>query len=176
MRWCAEEVAFGLFCEMRRMGVRCDNYSVASVLSLCCLEGTGFGRQVHCLMVRTGLLGRGSVVNALLTMYFNCGSVAEAFEVFGEAEDGVCDEISFNVMIDGLVGLGRDEEALTMFKAMREACLRPTELTFVSVMSSCLAASVANKHVHADAIKLGFEAFTSVSNASITMYTGCGDS
>ncbi|KAL6203006.1 hypothetical protein ACLB2K_026710 [Fragaria x ananassa] len=43
-------------------------------------------------------------------------------------------------------------------------------------MSSCLAASVANKHVHAEAIKLGFEAFTSVSNASITMYTGCGDS
>ncbi|KAL6222739.1 hypothetical protein ACLB2K_006130 [Fragaria x ananassa] len=170
-----EEVAFSLFCEMRRIGVRCDNYSVASVLSLCCLEGIGFGRQVHCLVVRTGLLRKGSVVNALLTMYFKCGSVAEAFEVFGEAEDGVCDEISFNVMIDGLVGVGRDEKGLIMFKGMQEAGLRPTELTFVSVMSSCLAASVA-KHVHAQAIKLGFEAFTSVSNAAITMYTGCGDS
>ncbi|XP_062005131.1 pentatricopeptide repeat-containing protein At3g49740 [Rosa rugosa] len=169
-----EEVTFSLFCEMHRMGVKHDHFSVASVLSLCCLESLGFGRQVHCLVIRTGFLGRASVVNALLTMYFNCASVAEAFEVFEEAEDGVYDQITFNVMIDGLVGVGRDEEALTMFKGMQEACLRPTELTFVSVMSSCSAARVAN-HVHAQAIKLGFEAFTAVGNAAITMFSGCGD-
>ncbi|XP_021801437.1 pentatricopeptide repeat-containing protein At3g49740 [Prunus avium] len=169
-----EEVAIGLFGEMHRMGVMHDNYSFASVLSSCALEGLGFGRQVHTLVIKTGFLGRSSVVNALLTMYFNCRSVLEAFEVFEEAEDAVYDQITFNVMIDGLVNVGRDEEALKMFKLMQEVCLRPTELTFVSVMSSCSAARVAN-HIHAQAIKLGFEAFTSVSNAAITMYSGCGD-
>ena len=60
-----------------------------------------------------------------------------------------------------------------MFKLMQEACLRPTELTFVSVMTSCSTARVAN-HVLAQAVKSGFETFTSVSNAAITMYSGCG--
>ncbi|KAK9949209.1 hypothetical protein M0R45_004742 [Rubus argutus] len=171
----SEEVAFSLFCEMHKMDVKHDNYSLASVLSLCSLEALGFGRQVHSLVIRTGFLGRASVVNALLTMYFNCRSVSDAFEVFEDAEENVvCDQITFNVMIDGLVSVGRDEEALRMFEGMQDACLRPTDLTFISVMSSCSAARVAN-HVHAQAIKLGFEAFTSVSNAAINMYSGCGD-
>ncbi|KAM1048356.1 hypothetical protein TB2_027049 [Malus domestica] len=175
---CAEngfdEVAIDFFCEMHRMGVMHDNYGFASVLSLCGLGLLGFGRQVHSLVLKTGFLGRSSVVNALITMYFNCRSVSEAFDLFEEAEGAIYDQITFNVMIDGLVSAGRDKEALEMFKLMQEACLRPTELTFVSVMTSCSTARVAN-HVLAQAVKSGFETFTSVSNAAITMYSGCGD-
>ncbi|KAG6702507.1 hypothetical protein I3842_07G037100 [Carya illinoinensis] len=175
---CAEnghvEVAVGLFCEMQRVGVRHDNYTFASVLSVCSTEELDLGRQVHSVVIKTGYLVRASVVNALVTMYFNCGLLVNAYEVFEEAEAGVYDQITFNVMIDGLGRAGRDREALEVFKEMQEACLRPTELTFVSVMSSCSSARVGHQ-VHGHTVKMGFEAFTTVSNATITMYSSIGD-
>ena len=175
---CAEnkhtEIALNLFREMHQLGVRHDKYTFASVLSLCSLELLDFGREVHTLVIKTGFLVRASVINALLTMYFNSGKVADAYEVFEEAESTVHDDITFNVMIGGLASVGRDEEALIMFKEMQEACLRPTELTFVSVMSSCSSARVSHQ-VHAQAIKMGFEACTPVSNAAMTMYSSFGN-
>ena len=168
------EVAMHYFIKMHKMGLRHDNYSFASVLSLCSMEVLDFGRQVHLLAIKTGFMGRTSVINALITMYFNCGIVADAHKAFEEAKTVVYDQITFNVMIDGLASVGRDEEALIMFKEMHYTCLMPTELTFVSVMSTCSGARVAHQ-LHAEAVKLGFEAHTSVSNAAITMYSSCGD-
>lgn len=48
------------------------------------------GLLVCCLcvvVIKTGFLGWASVVNALLTMYFNGGCVEDAYGVFEEAED-----------------------------------------------------------------------------------------
>ncbi|KAF3439097.1 hypothetical protein FNV43_RR17372 [Rhamnella rubrinervis] len=167
-------VAIDLFAEMHRTGIRHDNYTFASVLSLCYVENLDFGKQVNSLVIKTGFLCRTSVVNALLTMYFNCECAVDAYKVFEEAEALEHDQITFNVMIDGLVSVGREEEALLMLKEMQNAHFRPTELTFVSIMSSCSTARPACQ-LHAQAIKFGLEAFTSVSNAAITMYSSCGD-
>lgn len=169
-----EKVAMNLFIEMHKIGIRHDNYTFASVLSLCCMDALDFGMQVHSLAIKTGFLCWTSVVNALLTMYFNCECVGDAYKVFEEAETMACDQITFNVMIDGLASVGRDEKALVMFKEMQHADLSPTELTFVSVMSSCSAAQLAYQ-LHAQAIKFGFEACISVCNAAITMYSSCAN-
>ncbi|KAK9283543.1 hypothetical protein L1049_011790 [Liquidambar formosana] len=158
---------------MHRSGIGHDNYAFACVLSLCSPELLDFGRQVHSLVIKSGSLARTSVINAQLTMYFKCGSVADAYEVFEEAQAMVLDQITFNAMIAGLVSMGRDEEALIMFREMQETYLKPTELAFVSIMSSCLFARVGHQ-VHAQAIKMGFDPYTSVSNAAITMYSSLG--
>ncbi|XAR50751.1 hypothetical protein NMG60_11005167 [Bertholletia excelsa] len=175
---CAEigdlETAFDLFRKMHLFGVRHDNYTFACVLSLCSPELLDFGQLVHSLVIRTGFLGRASVINALLTMYFSCGHVNDAYGVFEEAAGTSHDQITYNAMIAGLLGVGRDNEALEMFKEMQEVCLRPTELTFVSVMSSCSCAAIAYQLLGL-AIKMGFEICTSVSNAAITMFSTCGD-
>ena len=168
------EFALNLFQEMHQLGVRHDKYTFASVLSLCSLELLDFGREVHSLITKSGFLVTASVINALLTVYFNSGNVADVYEVFKEAEAAVYDDITFNVMISGLASMGRDEEALIMFKEMQGAYLRPTELTFVSVMSSCSSSRVSHQ-VHAQAIKMGFEDYTPVSNAAMTMYSSCGN-
>ncbi|KAJ9170480.1 hypothetical protein P3X46_018585 [Hevea brasiliensis] len=169
-----KEIGFGLFRDMCRLGVRHDNYSFASVLSGCNLVTVDFGLQVHSLAIKTGSLVRISVVNALVTMYFNCENVEDAYLVFDEVEDSIHDQITYNVMINGLVSVGRVEEALIMFRKMLGNGLRPTEFTFVSLMSSCLYAGVGYQF-HAQAIKFGFEAHTSLSNATINMYSSCGD-
>lgn len=169
-----KEIGFGLFRDMCRLGVKRDNYSFASVLSGCNLVTVDFGLQVHSLAIKTGLLVRISVVNALITMYFNRENAEDACLAFDEVEDSAHDQITYNVMIDGLASMGRVEEALMMFRKMLGKYLRPTEFTFVSLMSSCLHAEVGYQF-HAQAIKLGFEAHTSLNNATISMYSICGD-
>nr|XP_043618377.1 pentatricopeptide repeat-containing protein At3g49740 [Erigeron canadensis]XP_043618378.1 pentatricopeptide repeat-containing protein At3g49740 [Erigeron canadensis] len=168
-------VGLNVFKRMHMVGIKHDNYSFASVLSLCCLEElVDFGKQVHPLVVKTGVLVKASVLNALISMYFNVGDDVRAFKVFEESGDMVHDEITYNSMIAGLVSLGRYEDGFVMFKKMQEVGLGPTERTFVSVMSSCVFGITAIQ-VHAHAIKTGFEEFSSVSNAAITMYSSCKD-
>ncbi|KAF4367931.1 hypothetical protein F8388_002542 [Cannabis sativa] len=142
------EIAVLYFSKMHKSSIRHDNYSLASVLSVL-YRDFGFWE-------------------------------IDAYKVFGEADDDdddaykVRDGITFNVMIDGLARVGRDDDALVMFEEMRSVCLRPSELTFVSVFRSCKVARIAHQ-LHADAIKLGFEAHPAVSNAAINMYSCCGD-
>lgn len=169
-----QDIAFDLFWKMHLLGVRHDNYTFACVLSLCSVvELYGFGKQVHTLICKSGFSGRSSVVNSLLTMYFNCGNVTDACKVFEEADEMVLDVITYNAMINGLASVERKEEALVMFQDMLEARLRPTELTFVSLMSSGLVLSMCFQ-LHAQAIKAGYEPCTAVSNAAMAMYAEHG--
>ncbi|OVA14573.1 Pentatricopeptide repeat [Macleaya cordata] len=172
------DIAFEMFLEMHRLGVRHDQYSFASAPSLCSEpQLLDFGKQVHSLVIKTGFFVRVSVINAHLTMYFNCGTVKDAFRVFEEAKTSELNQITFNAMIAGLVSRERNLEALLMFKEMKESCFEPTERTFVSVLSSSssMGKLEIGQQVHAQAVKMGFQDFTSVSNAAITMYSNCGD-
>ncbi|CAI9111226.1 OLC1v1011399C1 [Oldenlandia corymbosa var. corymbosa] len=155
-----DELALNLFIKMHSSGVRHDNYSLASVLSLCSPELLDFGVQLHSLIIKTGLLARASVLNSLLTMYFTCQRVDDAFGVFEEGGDFEFDQITYNAMIAGLVGMERDRDAFLMFKNMQNAGLWPTNLTFVSIMGSC-SCSMEAIQVHAQAVKMGFEDSTS---------------
>ncbi|KAG9140465.1 hypothetical protein Leryth_016194 [Lithospermum erythrorhizon] len=166
------DVAFDFFRKMHLVGVGFDHYSIACVLSLCDFELLDFGRLVHSLVIKSGFMGRSSVVNALLTMYFKCKCVADAYGVFEEGESKVLDQISFNVVIDGLVSMGREEKALLTFKDMKNLGLKPTELTFVSVISSCSSARIGTQ-VYSQVFKTGFEDFTSVANALMSMFSKC---
>ncbi|KAL4368911.1 hypothetical protein GQ457_05G007940 [Hibiscus cannabinus] len=169
-----QDLGFDFFKQMHFLGFKHDNYSFASVLSQCYSENLGFGRQVQALVVKNGFLFRASVVNAAITMYFNCEDVVNACQVFEEVEGFVYDRITFNVMIDGLMNVGRVKQALLMFREMLQACLSPSELTFVSLISLCSCRRVGDQ-VYVQAVKWGFEQSTSVSNAAITMYSSCGD-
>lgn len=168
------DVALGMFKRMHLLGIRHDNYSFASVLSLCSSELIDFGKKVHSLVIKTGFFARASVTNALITMYFNFGNASQAYKVFEETEEIIHDQITYNAMIAGLVSLGRDEHALMMYKNMQKVGLHPTERTFLSIMSSC-SSKRTSIQVHTHAIKTGFNDFNSVSNAAITMYSNCGD-
>ncbi|KAJ4868815.1 Pentatricopeptide repeat-containing protein [Raphanus sativus] len=171
---CKEKGYYGtsmeLFREMHVVGVGHDKFGFSTVLSVCCLR---FGRQVHSLVVKAGFLSASSVVNAVITMYFNGGVVSDACSVFEEAGVGVRDQVTFNVVIDGLAGLRRGEPLL-VFREMLESGLRPTDLTFVSVMSSCSCAGM-GRQVHGLAIKTGYEEYTLVSNSAMSMYSSFED-
>lgn len=167
-------VAMNTFYEMHKMGVKPDNYSFSCIFCLCTKEIKDLGSQVHSLVIKSGYLSKTSVINSLITMYFSIENLEGAYEVFEGTEAEVHDQITYNVMIDGLVWVRRNEEALLMFIDMKRACLSPSELTFVSIMSSCSFIRDAQQ-VHSQAIKLGFESCTLVGNSTITMYSSCGE-
>ncbi|KAL1567909.1 pentatricopeptide repeat-containing protein-like protein [Salvia divinorum] len=173
---CAENghdgLAFDFFQRMRILDVKADNYAFASIVSLCSVEQLEFGRQMHCLVLKNGFLRKASVGNSLVTMYFKCESVGDACGTFEEIGQEVGDEITYNAVIAGLVNMERDEDALLMFKDMQTVGLKPTELTFVSVMGACFNSEIATQ-VHAQTIKKCFGESTKVNNAAITMYSNC---
>ncbi|XP_010515337.1 PREDICTED: pentatricopeptide repeat-containing protein At3g49740-like [Camelina sativa] len=162
-----------LFQEMHKIGVRHDKFGFATVLSMCYYGSLDFGKQVHSLVIKAGFLVASSVVNALITMYFNCQVVCEACLVFEEADVAVRDQVTFNVVIDGLAGFKR-EESFSVFRQMLEAGLRPTDLSFVSVMSSCSCLAMGHQ-VHGLAIKTGYQDYTLVNNATMTMSSSFED-
>ncbi|XP_047318774.1 pentatricopeptide repeat-containing protein At3g49740 [Impatiens glandulifera] len=169
-----KQIALDLFHKMHLIGICHDNYTFASILSLCSLETVGFGKQVHSLVIRTGFLDIPSVVNALLTMYFTSELVEDAFTVFHEVDFTIHDQITYNAMIAGLASMEREEEALKMFCQMQEMNLSPTEVTFVSIMSSCSDMETGHQ-IHSKSIISGLELSTSVANSAITMYSKWGD-
>uniref|UniRef100_A0A7N0UW38 Pentatricopeptide repeat-containing protein n=1 Tax=Kalanchoe fedtschenkoi TaxID=63787 RepID=A0A7N0UW38_KALFE len=107
-------------------------------------------------------------------MYFNCRDVVGGCKVFAEAKDAGCDCITYNATITGFVRENMHEEALSVLTEMMAAGVSPDELTFVTIMSACDCAKVGRK-LQAKAMKSGFEAYTSVSNATITMYSSVGE-
>ncbi|XP_027937285.1 pentatricopeptide repeat-containing protein At3g49740 [Vigna unguiculata] len=170
-----EGLAFNLFRDMQNMGVKADKYTFATMLSLCSLELLDYGRHVHSVVIKSGFLGWTSVVNSLITMYFKCGCVVDACEVFEEAEEGgTCDYVTYNAIIDGFASEERSEDAFLMFRDMQKGCFGPTEVTFVSVMSSCSCLR-AGCQAQAQAIKMGLIGCVAVSNAMLTMYSGFGE-
>jgi len=157
------------------MGVKADKYTFATMLSLCSLELLNYGRHVHSVVIKSGILGWTSVVNSLITLYFKCGCVVDACDVFEEAEEGgKCDYVTYNAMIDGFANEERSEDAFLMFRDMQKGCYGPTEVTFVSVMSSCSCLR-AGCQAQAQAIKMGLVGCVAVNNAMMTMYSGFGE-
>lgn len=171
------ELALRLFHRMRRAGVENDQYAVASILSLCdSPESSDLGRQLHPVAVKAGFdIARASVVNALVTMYFKVGMIAEALDLFAEAATVAGNEITYNAVIAGLTSWGRGEEAAWVLKEMLgEACFRPTELTLVSILSACSSGEM-GRQVHALAVRTGLDDSVLIGNAAVTMYSNCGN-
>ncbi|XP_068656518.1 pentatricopeptide repeat-containing protein At3g49740 [Aristolochia californica] len=173
-----EKIALDMFNEMHLLGIRHDHFTFASVLGLCSTgELLNLGMQVHSLAIKKGLLvSRVSVINALLTMYFSYGIIGDAYGVFDGAR--LCNQITFNAMIGGLMKWGRDVEALIMLKWMLESQFRPTGVTFVSILSASASSKVVMDfgiQIHAQVIRLGFGECSLVSNALISMYSSHGD-
>ncbi|ONK65613.1 uncharacterized protein A4U43_C07F38880 [Asparagus officinalis] len=163
--------AFGFFVRMNRLGIGFDRYTFASVLSICdSVEFVGFGRQVHSLVIRSGSVELSvTVVNALVTMYLDCEAVEEGVSVFREAK--IRDVITYNGMIAGFVRWEREEDALLVFKELiGEACLIPTELTYVSIMTACASKEI-SEQVHGQVIKVGLEDSLLVCNSAVAMYS-----
>lgn len=146
-------------------------------------------KELHGQATRLGIESDSFFCSALISVYAQCGSLKDAFEVFGTFSSGnlvVC-----NVMLATCAEKGLPEMVLQIFEQMQQEGITPDALTFVAAVQAC--ATLAEKEgaitqqqdikweslwkgkgIHAFAARKGFDAAPFVSNTLIGMYAKCG--
>ncbi|KAJ8569866.1 hypothetical protein K7X08_006443 [Anisodus acutangulus] len=130
------EGAIKLFREMQQAGEKPDRHTLSSLLSVCAETVALFlGMQIHQLVTKT-IIADIPLNNSLITMYGRCGAIHEARTIF-EKMKFQKDVISWNAMIGGYASHGFAFEALELFELMKCLKVRPTRITFISVLNAC---------------------------------------
>ncbi|KAG6593380.1 Pentatricopeptide repeat-containing protein, partial [Cucurbita argyrosperma subsp. sororia] len=152
-----EDVAFGLFHDMLSVGTMPNESTISALLSACASPGTTkLGEQIHALTYKLGLNSCLIACNAVITMYFKCGSL-EGISVFKEMFDR--DTVTWNAVLVGFAQNGLGKEAIEIFKQMEAVGILPNEITFIGVLCACS---------HAGLVDEGWKYFSSMNHHGIT--------
>ncbi|XP_022749405.1 pentatricopeptide repeat-containing protein At3g09040, mitochondrial isoform X2 [Durio zibethinus] len=147
--------AFNMFQRMISYGFVPDEVSLASILSACAnVKSLEQGKQVHSLAVKSGLEKSLYAGSALIDMYAKCGAIDDACKVLcGMPKRSV---VSVNAMIAGYAPKDLDE-AMFLFREMQVDGLKPSEVTFASLLDACDEPHKLNigKQIHCLIVKRG---------------------
>ncbi|XP_050229608.1 pentatricopeptide repeat-containing protein At1g25360 [Mercurialis annua] len=126
--------ALEMFRKMYLSGLKLDEYTYTSIITACSYAGFfQHGKQVHAHVVKTETNPSPDFVlpvnNALITLYWKCGKVGAAQNVFNKMT--VRDLVSWNAILSGYVNAGCMDEAKTFIKEMPEKNI----LTWVVMIS-----------------------------------------
>ncbi|PPR84222.1 hypothetical protein GOBAR_AA36491 [Gossypium barbadense] len=144
--------ALKLFQDMMAAKVTPDEITVATVLSTCANLGVlDVGRAVHDYICKHGIRADVYVGNSLIDMYFKCGVVKRALEVFHDMKEK--DSVSWTSVISGLAVNGFADSALEYFSQMLKDGVGPTHGCFVGILLAC---------THAGWVDKGLEFFESM--------------
>nr|ACF22688.1 vegetative storage protein [Brachypodium distachyon] len=131
------------------------------------------GQACHAFVIRNNFEYDLVLVNAILGFYMRIGAVQAARRLFeGMTEKDV---VTWSCMVTGYVQSGDICEALTAYKKMVEAGIKPNAVTVVSVVQACsLAPDIEEgRRVHDIAVKIGCELEMTVATALVDMYMKC---
>ncbi|XP_043688273.1 pentatricopeptide repeat-containing protein At5g66520-like [Telopea speciosissima] len=123
-----------------------DQVTLSSILSGCAHMGSlGLlvGKSIHGFTMKNGWELNVSLGTVLLDMYAKCGFLKSTYLIFERMEER--NVLSWSAMICGLAQNGRAEEALSMFEKMKEAGIRPNEITFTGILSACTHAGLVDE-------------------------------
>ncbi|KAF8007532.1 hypothetical protein BT93_K1521 [Corymbia citriodora subsp. variegata] len=117
-----------------------NEVTMVSVLSASAQVGDlDLGKWVHNYLRSEGskgiLLSNKVLATALIDMYFKCGRLEGAKEIFDQMIQK--DIVSFNAMIMGLAMNGKGEEALQLFSSIQDFGLHPDSSTFLAALCAC---------------------------------------
>lgn len=130
------EKAFMLYEQMELHGVTPNQATFISILKACTsLSALEMGKRIHDQIRNSKLEMNNLLVNSLVEMYAKCGSIEDALLAFNEMSER--DVVIWTSMIGGYAHQGLGKEALTMFEQMQQEGVKPSAITFVSVLSAC---------------------------------------
>ncbi|KAG9459076.1 hypothetical protein H6P81_003584 [Aristolochia fimbriata] len=168
--------ALEAFLQMRVCGENPTQFAFSSAIQAATSLGwLVFGKQLHSLSVKSGYDFELYVGSNLGDMYFKCGDLDDACQVFKELPDK--DEVSWTAMIDGYTKSGNFVEALKSFRKMQNDGIVVDQYVVCSVLGAYAGLKVVQygKSLHSYIIKMGFDSDTVVGNALIDMYSKGGD-
>ncbi|KAM7532383.1 hypothetical protein LguiB_035793 [Lonicera macranthoides] len=166
------------FFKLMRKGGEPSNYiTMVNVLGAC-LSPTlllKHGMPLHAHTVSTGFESDEYVKNSLITMYAKCGDLNSSNYIF----DGLVDKnsVTWNVMVAANAHHGHGEDALKLFLEMQRAKVDLDQFSLSAALaaSANLAILEEGQQIHSVAIKLGFDSYLYVTNATMDMYGKCGE-
>ncbi|KAB5552766.1 hypothetical protein DKX38_010077 [Salix brachista] len=130
------EAAISLFQTMQKNNVNPNPVTVTSILSACAQIGAlSLGEWVHGLIKSNSFESNVYVSTALIDMFAKCGSITVARDLFDLMPEK--NEVTWNAMISGYGLHGHGQEALMLFYEMLSSSVKPTGLTFLSVLYAC---------------------------------------
>lgn len=139
--------ALANFLQMREQGFTPNQFTYSVVLvscaNLCFLE---YGRQVHGLLHKAGLVTDSCVESALIDMYCKCGSIKEAGCIFNDISNP--DVVSWTAMIWGHAQHGSCAYALQLFRKMEQINIEPNAVTILCVLFACSHSGMVDEGLH----------------------------
>lgn len=127
--------------QQQQQRLRPTTVTMATVVTACTQVGDfALGRRIHLHIRRQWTRTDAVLSNALIDMYFKCGSVDRALDVFSSMP-GAPNLFCWNTVIAGLGMNGRGEDAVRSFhdmvgrKETNEP--KPDGVTFVALLSAC---------------------------------------
>ncbi|GLT41511.1 hypothetical protein SLA2020_155690 [Shorea laevis] len=131
------ETAMHLFSEMQASNMWPDIYTVGIILSACSrLASIDRGKQIHAHSVRCSYDADVHIGAALVDMYAKCGSIRHALLAYERIPNP--NLVSHNAMLTAYAMHGHGEDGIALFRKMLENGFRPDQVTFLSVLSSCV--------------------------------------
>ncbi|XP_057421782.1 pentatricopeptide repeat-containing protein At3g09040, mitochondrial [Lotus japonicus] len=169
---------FNLLHEMQILGLKPSEITFAALLDDC--KGppmASLGMQIHCTIVKRGLLcGSEFLGTSLLGMYMDSQRIADGKTLFSEFSD-LRSKVMWTALISGHTQNECSDEALNLYREMRNNNIFPDQATFVTVLRACalLSSLQDGKEIHSLTFHTGFNLDELTSSALVDMYAKCGD-
>ncbi|GAB2221642.1 hypothetical protein Drorol1_Dr00012827 [Drosera rotundifolia] len=167
--------AFGLWNEMRAMGLEPNVVTMIVVLQACCCDCSvgEHGKLVHGYMIKKGFVNDQLVKNSLLKMYVDVYEVEDVEALYAENERS--DVVALNILLCCYNSQGDTEGVLERFSEMQgEISPSKETLTLVASSLSKYSSTRQGQQLHCFAVKSGICDHVLPTSLS-TMYAKCGD-
>ncbi|GMG99584.1 hypothetical protein Nepgr_001424 [Nepenthes gracilis] len=165
-----------LFAEMVAAEVLPNEVTILSMIIGCGQVGAlELGRQLHAYALRNGFVMSLALTTALLDMYGKCSRFGVARAIFNSMESK--DVMAWTAIISSCTKANYIHEAIDHFVKMRNAGVRPNQVTMVSLLSLCAEAAALDigKWIHACIYNQRIEVDVVLKTALVDMYAKCGD-
>lgn len=162
------ELVFSLLYQMQKEGLDLDLVTLIIILpGLSENKYLGQGMAIHCYAVKTGFALDVSLVNALISMYCNCGDLDAGrllFKVMPEKS-----VVSWNALMTGFRLHNLHNEVMVLFGKMMEGNQRPNSISLLNILPACYT-QLQGKSVHAFAVRAGIVQETPLLTSLLIMY------
>ncbi|KAI5061704.1 hypothetical protein GOP47_0024209 [Adiantum capillus-veneris] len=130
-------------------------------------------RRILTLVDSSGLGFITFIKDNLIRLFGTCGRMQDSYRIFSHVLKPTI--FTWNSMISAFMQCGDGEEALAMYRNMKEAKVEPDKVTFLYIIQACgsVGSPVMARRIHNDVIKYGVELDVNVGNTLLAMYAKC---
>ncbi|KAL2895789.1 hypothetical protein RDABS01_000787 [Bienertia sinuspersici] len=168
------EESMVLFCKLMRSRYELSDSTLVGLLSgFVGKKGVELGKQVQCLVIKSGLIYEVSISNALLNVCLKCMDISTAERMFEEVP--FRDVVTYNTFIGALARSERPSRGLELFLHMLCGGILPDRITHIAVIncSANMHIPLYGEYIHAKILRNSMNNDVFVGSALVDFYGKC---